>query len=70
MTDEILTLNEAAKLLGIPLHKLQYCIRKGKVKAPHKSLLGSRRFYLSKDLSELQCQLMQARSGVSQQEKA
>lgn len=57
MGENILTLNETARLLGIPLHRLQYSIRKGKIQAPRKSLLGTQRFYLSTDLDDLRKQL-------------
>lgn len=66
MTEGLLTLTEAAQLLGVPLHRLQYDIKKKKVRQPHKTLMGKGRFYSTEDLPALREQLVNPLSADTQ----
>ncbi len=50
---EIITVGEAARLLGIQRHRLNYAIETGKVPQPRQTIMGARRFYTREDVEEI-----------------
>lgn len=50
---EVITIGEAARILGIQHYTLKYAIETGKVKQPRKTVMGARRFYTREDLEEV-----------------
>jgi hypothetical protein len=52
MLDELLTITEAARLLGVPFWRVRYAHASGKVKEPRQRL-GATKAYSSEDIKAL-----------------
>ena len=60
---EIITVGEAARILGIQHYTLKYAIETGKVPEPRRTIHGARRFYTSEGLEEVRQALSDDKEG-------
>lgn len=50
---EVITVGEAAKILGIPRYRLVYAAEMNKIPQPRRSVMGHHRYYLREDVDEI-----------------